>query len=252
MQAAVKEPVAYEHVFYSSRARNHIKDTNKYEFEFPGEWRTKHGKPCVFGIRALYLVKSTRVLSFMFCLTYKVVEQFTLEYYIEFHADEDQSHILAWLNGDLKAALSKSTDIPILKRQLQWIWDRTNDRIILRIPHDDWTDMAVVWSQRERDKDPFFEFEFLGPIGPAIYFWNRGQLLVQADFIHQTDNQHLGYTGCEYAILKKYEVQRNTPYFTLTFWDAATMRPVELPEDGMDQVVMEVIIQNELEVLGSK
>jgi hypothetical protein len=73
--------------------------------------------------------------------------------------------------------------------------------------------------------------------------WNREPLLITADFIQQTDNQHLGYTGCEYNFIKQYEIKKNTPYFTISLWEDGTMNPVELPEDNKDVVVIEAIIQ---------
>jgi hypothetical protein len=73
--------------------------------------------------------------------------------------------------------------------------------------------------------------------------WNREPLLITADFIQQADTEHLGYTGCEYHLLKQYEIKRNTPYFTISLWEDGTMNPVELPSDNKDIVVVQPIIQ---------
>jgi hypothetical protein len=79
--------------------------------------------------------------------------------------------------------------------------------------------------------------------------WDRSQsLALHADFITQADNQHLGYTGVEYYPLKQYEIKRNTPYFTISLFEEVTLRPIELPEDGKDYVVIEAVISRKYEV----
>jgi hypothetical protein len=79
------------------------------------------------------------------------------------------------------------------------------------------------------------------------FLWDRRcDLLVKADFIEQADSQYLGFTGNDYYPLKQYEIKKNTPYFTISVFDDATMLPVELPEDGRDYVVIEAVITRSL------
>jgi hypothetical protein len=69
-----------------------------------------------------------------------------------------------------------------------------------------------------------------------------------ADFITQADNQHLGYTGSEYAIFKEYEIKKNTPYFTIKPFEDETLREIELPKDNKDYVVIEAVISRKYEI----
>jgi hypothetical protein len=255
MQSATKEPVSYEHVFYTGHARSRLvgkeverigAGTNKYEFEFPPEWRTKNGKACIFGVRALYLIKCTRVLAFNFKLTYNKVLEFDMDYYIEYLADDHLGDLLYALNADLKCMLVL-TLLPHARQQFQWTWDPDHQWILIVSPS--WDDVKLEYKAYDGSK-AFFTFGSAGEgMGPTISFWSRENLLVTADFVRQTNTQHLGYADCEYSNIKKYEIIRNDPYFTLSLWDSATMRPIELPADGKDYLVMEALIYNDYEVL---
>jgi hypothetical protein len=168
-----------------------------------------------------------------------------MDYYIEYLADDHLGDLLSALNNDLKVLLPL-TALSALHKQLQWTWNP--DTQCINIITASWTNIRLSFTPRPVSLE-FFKFIDLGDQGPAISFWSRENLLVTADFVHQTNTQHLGYADCEYSNIKKYEIIRNSPYFTLSLWDSATMRPIELPEDGKDYLVMEALIYNDYEVL---
>jgi hypothetical protein len=102
MKEATRDLHSYEHVFYTSKARPHVKGKNTYEFEFPGSWRTKSGHECILGIRALYLKKTTRILSFMTIFVFEDSEGHDyphyMPWYFEFTPNRDVGDMLSYLN----------------------------------------------------------------------------------------------------------------------------------------------------------
>jgi hypothetical protein len=252
MKEATKDLESYEYVFYTSKAKSHRKGTNEYEFEYPGSWRTKTGKECIFGIRSLYVKKAVRTLDFQvrgllegkawdvaISMCYSCTAQTTISDIVGFL--NDRWHYATFWDGDINYA-----------DNCYWGYIAKDNVIRLLPTEGTWPAKLSFVPYGFATNDPVFEIvteEVLDTFDakcqrPAIHMtWNREPLLITADFVHQTNNQHLGYTGCEFYPIKKYEIAKNTPYFNIRLWEDGTMNPVELPEDNKDIVVIEAIIE---------
>jgi hypothetical protein len=263
MKEATRDMESYEYVFYTSKARSHIKGTNEYEFEYPGSWRTKTGKDCVLGIRALYLKLAPRAFGIKCTLSKyskdnpkgTAVGDFTFNFT---YINSSMSAMIEDLNAQWYQQLGQlgatnASAIAMYKANVNWHMNADKGRIELlgedSIPDDHSFQIHVVGI----DMQSVFKVEVIkvgwnlpdDPVSgtPAVRMWNREPLLITADFVHQTDNQHLGYTGCEFYPIKKYEIAKNTPYFNIRLWEDGTMNPVELPADNKDIVVVEAVIE---------
>jgi hypothetical protein len=124
-----------------------------------------------------------------------------------------------------------------------FVWSYHPDIDQVRIDGIESTDLPKDWRISSITLPEMSKFCFKLVDDRSLQFWNREPLLITADFVQQADNEHLGYTGCEYQMLKQYEIKRNTPYFTIALWEDGTMNPVELPSDNKDIVVVEATIQ---------
>jgi hypothetical protein len=248
MKEAIRDLESYEYVFYTSKARPHVKGTNQYEFEFPGSWRTKTGKECIFGVRSLYIKKAVRNLCFsQLCVvgdlsqtpiyyTYTCMPNDTIRDIVSYlndtwynAKDNDFADIFYWNYHSVKKCIQLQCVDLNFPDDVNFAADPTslNDNNVFDVRSEDTPDTSGGLVLR-----------------PVIHInWNREPLLITADFVQQTDNQHLGYTGCEFYPIKKYEIAKNTPYFTIKLWEDGTMNPVELPEDNKDIVVIEAIIE---------
>jgi hypothetical protein len=267
MQAATKEMVHYEYVFYTCKSRREkIGDkivrmgagTNRYEFEFPGAWRTKNGKPCILGVRSIYLKQVPRMMCIQLMFQ-KRSNILTVDYYFKLEPSATVEEIVEMMNAlirpyDQEIAAEETEENK--SRTFRWYYDVHFDDIRLNI-YDGPLTWDVICNQFDPHDEEVFPYVNL-PVDPdeteqmyqpSFKVKRPQELLLHADFVQQVDTQHLGYTGCEYANIKKYEIKRNTPYFSIYLFEHATMEPVELPSDGKDYVVLEVVIYNEYEVL---
>jgi hypothetical protein len=267
---------SYEYVFYTNHykgwnedaetsvVKGHLKGTNQYLFEFPGAWRTKSGGELIIGIRSIKLKTISRPLTCLLRwrpylgLLWLSYNPFSFALGLEVQA----SDILEYLN---KAYLDYPKDGSLVadsKPFFNWRYLPDSKRFMFREWQDNYDAINNYTIELVGTDTEIFEFGTMDmpiyedPDGPPTLVkrpyvgmkWNRHNVLVKADFISQADNQHLGYTGSEYYPLKQYEIKRNTPYFTISLFEDETMNPIELPEDGMDYVVIEAVISRKYEV----
>jgi hypothetical protein len=260
---------SYEYVFYTNKCREHLKGTNQYQFEFPGTWRTKTGGECVIGIRSLELAKVSRRLNFQTdCYNY-LLKTLIMVYSFLMGPTMTCSDILTYLEGHwFEAAYPwERTSASVL----QWTFEPTAKQFIFQegpfAPKMMANCTVVMGHQIQNESFSIDAFRPTFPIGvkPVTPIpdpipedlknnmravvtmpWNRQDLLLSADFINQADNQHLGFTGTQYYPLKEYNIKRNTPYFMISLFEENNLRPIELPADGKDYVVIEALISRSL------
>jgi hypothetical protein len=254
MKEATRDLESYEYVFYTSKAKSHRKGTNQYEFEYPGSWRTKTGKECIFGIRSLYVKKAVRTLHF-FVTGRSENHSFgkSVAFCYSCTSETTISDIVNFMNARWSTTVFKADGEHNYTDDCYWSYVAQDNVIRLVSAEMNWdiklNFSPTVYGDNDTDVFEIVEEQVIDAnqdpcTRPAIHMtWNREPLLVTADFVHQADNQHLGYTGCEFYPIKKYEIAKNTPYFTIRLWEDGTMNPVELPEDNKDIVVIEAIIE---------
>jgi hypothetical protein len=260
---------SYEYVFYTNRCKGwnedaetsvvkgHVKGTNQYLFEFPGSWRTKSGGELIIAIRSLQLKTVARQLRLSLNVNLRD-EETTYRHLINlYYTSTDTSYfLLQRLNDQWQ---TQFVDNPTLR---DYLWNRVNDTMfVLRETGDIlFFNVTFEWVTMSDDMNPdCFSSGYVVPSGsanPTLFIrpslslkWDRTQgLLLTADFITQAENQHLGYTGYDFYPLKQYEIKKNTPYFTISLFEENNLRPIELPEDGKDYVVIEAVISRKYEV----
>jgi hypothetical protein len=254
MKDTLQELPSYEHVFYTSLCQDsgpkitHHVGTNEYEFEFPGTWRTKSGGSLILGIRALYLKKAYRQLVFAIKLYNFLTGTKYVQHSYCWGPETKVTEVLNNLNDTWQQA--DLGPFPEQKSVMQWFYEPSERRFVFHEKQNAYStnvDFDVVPEPSEVFTFGHFDYK----TNPRPYVgmgWNREDLLVCADFIDQTENQHLGYTGTEFPNPKKYNIIRNTPKFMINLWEDATGNPVELPADKKDYVVIEAIVYRDANV----
>jgi hypothetical protein len=269
MKEATRDLYPYEYVFYTSRARSH--EGNHYEFEFPGSWRTKTGGDLILAIRGIHLKKATRSFELkneLYDYTNNpTTHVFSFEFTYAFGQNSTIADMLTELNAQWRRQLSQADEDEdtgpwydkLVDGNVHWRLNVKENRIELlgtdNMLHNDLSfenhfdpNQSEIFQSENLHKGHQFPIWPPGYGAPAFCTWNRQDLLVQADFITQADNQHLGYTDSEYSIFKEYEIKKNTPYFTISLFEDETMKPLSLPSDNKDYVVIEAVISRKYEL----
>jgi hypothetical protein len=273
MKEGTKDLYSYEYVFYTSEARSH--ELNHYQFEFPGTWRTKVGGDLILAIRGLHLKKTTRsfelssTLSYFAGATDDKADIYVFAFVYNFGQFSTIADMITSLNTQWDQQCDRLYDANrtvydlIANNHVHWRLNLPKNRIELSGTEHEMNRLDVhlsFESHPDPDQAEVFQSENLNyghyfgreaPPGwgvPAFKTWNRQDLLLTADFITQAENQHLGYTDSEYSIFKEYEIEKNTPYFTISLCEDETRNPIELPADKKDYVVIEAVISRKCEV----
>jgi hypothetical protein len=277
--------VSYEHVFYTNRAKNHEKGTNKYEFEFDGAWRTRTGN-FILGVRSMDLIRTYRTCAFVVWLwkrsgLWQWDHVYSYEYVYVWKDGDTIANLVEFLNERLikqdEHMMYQSSLLTDWAYETEWKYDRSDGRIKLGVPEGCLFPIhykiSVIHFPMIND-DAIFDIVY-GPLIPCgseeeipsspeeeipsspegserdyhfphiIMKWDREDVLVTASFVTQTNLQHLGFTSTQYSYPKKYELPPNQTNFTLSLFSKRDMIPVELPEDGKDYIVLECIFFRE-------
>ena len=72
--------------------------------------------------------------------------------------------------------------------------------------------------------------------------WNRDPLLLEASFVDLAYDGYLGFTNSVFTPPKRYDIKSNTNRFTIQLFDGVSARPIVLPNDQKDQVIIEAIM----------
>jgi hypothetical protein len=236
LKRAIKNEMI-EHVFYTTTAK-HVKGTNTYEFEFPGEWRTSNIE-LDFGIRGIYLKKASRTVDFKVTIiansTTKIVT-----YLYAFAPNATLYDFVAYLNDTWQNMI----DNDAIRYGFEWRYYPEDDAIVL-----DKTPISTITNWRfeltARDFDLIGKIELINHDQQiVINMWDRGECLLKASFTNQTGNRHLGYTNIQYNPIKFYHIFAPAPVsFKIDLFTASGQFPVELPEDGLDYIVLECVVK---------
>jgi hypothetical protein len=242
MKRAIKNEMI-EHVFYTSSAK-HMKGSNIYEFEFPGEWRTSNIE-LDFGIRGIYLKKASRTVDIAITIHVSENQQSitkTVNYLYAFTPNVTLYNFVDYLNEFWRNAIDNNINI---KNGFEWRYYPHDDSIVF-----DKTSISEItdWEIEATSND----FQHIGKIEVigskhiiVINMWDRGECLLKSSFTNQTENRHLGYTNMQYNPIKFYHILKPCPItFKIELFTASGQFPVELPDDGLDYIVLECVIKS--------
>jgi hypothetical protein len=231
-------PKYKEHVFYTKYAK-HTPGTNLYTFDFPAEWKTTIATSLQFGIRAVYLIKSPRMLDWSLYIEMqrkdtKIWEDVTVNFFYTLSPSNTIYDYINYLNQESK---------PKCFSYFRWRYYSDRGQIILDgVLNDDYIDFSF------KVLDPH-AFDPIGKIecydqNVIITTWDRETVLLKSTLTRQSENSHLGYTDTQYNPLKKYLINNPIPdSFTISSWVASTEKPVEFGSDGLDYVVLECVVE---------
>jgi hypothetical protein len=247
LKRAIKNEMI-EHVFYTTSAK-HVKGTNEYNFEYPGEWRTSNTE-LDFGIRGIYLKKASRTVDIT--VTIHVNDSFglspgtlsfvqTVNSLYAFTPNVTLYDFVDYLNEYWQETITDDN----IRIGFEWRYHPQQDAIIF-----DKTPISIVqdWKIEAMSND----FQYIGKIEVissnhliVINMWDRGECLLKASFTNQTENRHLGYTNMQYHPIKFYHILKPCPVtFKIELFTASGQFPVELPEDGLDYIVLECVVKS--------
>jgi hypothetical protein len=235
LKRAIKNEVI-EHVFYTTSAK-HTKGTNVYDFDYPGEWRTSNTE-LDFGVRGIYLKKASRTVDITVTIHIGTTSE-TVNYLYAFTPNVNLYNFVDYLNT---AWQTLDDD---LKNSFEWRYYPEDDSIIF-----DKTPISEIatWELEATSSD----FQHIGKIEVVnnkrlivINMWDRAECLLKASFTNQTENRHLGYTNMQYNPIKFYHILKPCPItFRIELYTASGQFPVELPDDGLDYIVLECVVKN--------
>jgi hypothetical protein len=229
-----------EVVFYTSMAK-HEPATNKYEFEYPPDWRTSQSE-MKFAIRGIYLKLAYRTVYWQLLFKYskesQAYQQHTTWFYT-FNPQSTLSEFLQYLNQNIQ----RYEDIGEV---LRWEYDQNSDAITLK-------PIYATLMISEIDIVDYHTFDSIGKIETLNYgtgawyvvinMWNRGEILVKSQISNYTPTSHIGYTGIQYSPPKSYLISQPVPNtFSIELVDGVNGAPVELPLDGRGYIVIESTI----------
>jgi hypothetical protein len=231
-----------EHVFYTSTAK-HINGTNVYEFDYPGEWRTSNAE-LDFGIRGIYLKKISRTVDIKITIQVTEDDQSITETINYLYVFTPQSTLYDFVNY-LNEYWQKSISNEGIKSGFEWRY-YPNDNIIIfdKSPISTITD----WRFPSVQSDDFLDIGTIEVTGSGhlieIKMWDRGECLLKASFTNQTMNHHLGYTNIQYYPIKFYHIYNPCPISFEIELFTTSGQPVELPDDGLDYIVLECVVKS--------
>jgi hypothetical protein len=227
-----------EHVFYTSAAR-HINGTNIYEFEYPGEWRTSNAE-LDFGIRGIYLKKVSRTVDIAVQITDEQGETEIVNYLYVFTPQSTLYDFVNYLNEYWRKTITNQ-DVNV---GFEWRYHPEDNTIIF-----DKSPISVIvdWEVTAESQD-FHHIGKIEVIGSGhlieIKMWDRAECLLKASFTNQTENRHLGYTNIQYYPVKFYHICKPCPISFQIELFSSSGYTVELPDDGLDYIVLECVVKS--------
>jgi hypothetical protein len=236
LKRAIKNEMI-EHVFYTTSAK-HVKGTNEYNFEYPGEWRTSNTE-LDFGIRGIYLKKASRTVDITVTIHVNT-NTFTVNYLYAFTPNVNLYNFVDYLNEFWLETFEDDDDI---RNGLEWRYYPQDDSIIFdKTPISEITSWEI--EATSNDFQHIGKIEVVDNKHVVIIMWDRGECLLKASFTNQTENRHLGYTNMSYNPIKFYHVLKPCPItFKIELFTASGQFPVELPDDGLDYIVLECVVK---------
>lgn len=92
-----------------------------------------------------------------------------------------------------------------------------------------------------------FDIQFRGTTKEIIQFkfknvWNRGQITINSTLSTLAEHTFLALSNTIYPVPKYYEVKGFRNDFSIFLYDSCLKTPVELPSDGKDLIIIEMIL----------
>jgi len=72
--------------------------------------------------------------------------------------------------------------------------------------------------------------------------WNRDPLLLKCSFVDLAYDGYLGFTNSLFTPPKRYPIRSTTNKFTVQLFDGVSSKPIVLPIDQKDQVIIEAVM----------
>ena len=72
--------------------------------------------------------------------------------------------------------------------------------------------------------------------------WNRDPLLLKCSFVDLAYDGYLGFTNSLFTPPKRYPIRSTTNKFTVQLFDGVSSKPIVLPKDQKDQVIIEAVM----------
>jgi len=72
--------------------------------------------------------------------------------------------------------------------------------------------------------------------------WNRDPLLLKCSFVDLAYDGYLGFTNSIFTPPKRYAIRSTTNKFTIQLFDGVSSKPIVLPTDQKDQVIIEAVM----------
>ena len=253
-KALQKDEQIIEHVFATNMS-NVRREDNRYYFKYPGEWITASMKH-IIGVRGLYLVKANRFF-YIYVKLYddynNVISQFSFTKFIK--SNDDMFTYFDVLNNLFKNhtyykqygvkihfsyednGLLVSQDNDIEKYENYYYTVELNDEIMKYMI----LEKSIQQSNSNDESNKTFKMNFKDD---SYYMFNIlynrcDELEVRANFVKQTEYQHLGFTNNLYTPLKQYELECADNEFWIDLYTNDHVNKVILPDDNKDLVVIE-------------
>ena len=253
-KALQKDEQIIEHVFATNMS-NVRREDNRYYFKYPGEWITASMKH-IIGVRGLYLVKANRFF-YIYVKLYddynNVISQFSFTKFIK--SNDDMFTYFDVLNNLFENhtyykqygvkihfsyednGLLVSQDNDIEKYENYYYTVELNDEIMKYMI----LEKSIQQSNSNDESNKTFKMNFKDD---SYYMFNIlynrcDELEVRANFVKQTEYQHLGFTNNLYTPLKQYELECADNEFWIDLYTNDHVNKVMLPDDNKDLVVIE-------------
>lgn len=240
IKALHSDELAIEHVF-ATNMNNVRNESNKYYFQYPGEWITANMKH-VIGVRGIHLVKTIRWFFInvrLFDGSDKQLVDVPYEKYIM--QNESLYDFIEKFNKDVLIQ-------PEFQRYKSFLHAGYKNNV-----------MFIVQNRSESYPNHYYTIEFSGDImryvelpdrtlsfkNESVYYmpikWDRYENVeLRASFVKQTEYQHLGFTNSIYNPLKQYELESADNEFWIELYSNDQQRKIILPDDNKDMIVIEV------------
>lgn len=276
-----QEPLIEEKIewtFFIKDAKHSV-GSNHYEFQFPPQWRTLENCELSIGVRAIYLRKCTRNITYGYTYLSTASEKSQMNFInnpkqmnaLILQTDDTLQKLADHLNEDYKQSIKyynrygRSSSNEFRPRFHDcYRWEINEHTIELNEMYQKWSDEMKSGKYRQELKisgfynSPDFPFTSYGydfsqimcirenekdlqmPIKRKV--WNRkDDILIKASFVNQS-NHHLGHTNSQFIPMKIYPITNKDVNFWIETYNLSDTDIVELPPDGKDSLVLECVL----------
>lgn len=240
------KPIPIEHVFRTNVNCRHERNTNRYHFNYPGEWRTITNQQLLIGIRAVYF-KTAAIRLFGFTLN---VWLQGLTEPSRFRFSTTFEMCSPTIPSDLADDINQFYDEYVGYNYPLCKFEATSTHNTFKFVFSN--PAGIRYEIDEMTSDFKSAFDIPGETimltsGTTLiyqYVWAKhyNDLEITASFVNQTESQHLGYTGITFNPLKYYKINSSDTEFYIDLWTVDGLTPVMIYNDERDSVVIEAVL----------